>query len=162
MKKILSIITVLLIVTLLLGCLDAPSVPGFDYPDVIVYHPEDSEDETIINLRAMELVMFENVVIYINSTENDETRRVERNDTFGPEVSTTHSHFELDIFVRQEEERYNFNATFELYPEENVPEEYQDEELVYRITFYDGEEDYITRDDLPFTETLNRIEEDDN
>ncbi|GEM_PF-3161956 len=163
MKKYLTIASVILLTISLLGCLNGPSPPGADIPELIVHNPEENDNKTIINLRAMVLVMFDEITLYLNDTETDETEEAHWKNSFGPEYTTELSNFHLNIFVRRDEDRYNFNATFELYPEEDIPEEkYEEDELVYRITYYDGEEEYITRNDLPLIEPLNRMEDEDS
>ncbi len=163
MKRALTVITVILLAVSTFGCLEGPTPPGVDFPELVVHHTEDDENETIINIRSIELVMFDEITLYLNDTETNETEKTEWNNTFGPEYTTRLSKFDLNIFVKREGDRYNFNATFELYPDEGIPEdEYQDEEVVYRMTYYDGEERYITRDDLPSIETLNLMEDEES
>ncbi|MFP3871347.1 MAG: hypothetical protein ACOC55_05400 [Candidatus Natronoplasma sp.] len=162
MKKSLSIIMVMFLTVSFLGCLDGPSPPGVDLPEVIIHNPEEKENESVINIRAMELVMFDEITIYINDTDSGGSEELRWTNSFGPEYTTNLSKFKMDIYVRRDETRYNFNATFELHPEEDIPEdEYKDEEVVYRITFYDGEEKYVSRDDLPVIESLNPMEEEE-
>ncbi len=160
MKKYLTVIIVIILSTSFLGCLNGPSPPGVDLPELIVHHAEDKENETIINLRAMELVLFNEITLYLNDTETNESEKVMWNNSFGSEHTTELSNFNLSIFVRREEKRYHFNATFELYPDEDLPvNEYDEEKLIYRIKYYDGEEKYITMDDLPIIEPLNPMED---
>ncbi len=161
MKRTLTVIVVILLVVSFLGCLNGPSPPGADLPELIVHNPEDNnENESVINLRAMELVIFDEIKLYLNHTESNFTEKVQWNNSFGPEYRTNLTEYDLEIYVRREESRYTFNATFELYPEEGVPEDqYEEDELVYRITYYDEEEKYITRDSLPIIEPLEIMED---
>ncbi|MEF8873489.1 MAG: hypothetical protein V5A88_02330 [Candidatus Thermoplasmatota archaeon] len=162
MKKTLSITLVLLLTASFPGCLNGPSPPGADLPELIVHHPEEKENETVMNIRAMELVLFDEVTLYLNDTVTGESEELHWNNSFGPEHTTHLPEFEVDVYVRDGEDRYNFNATFELYPDEGVPEDEYEEEVVYRITYYDGEKEYITKDDLPTIEPLNPMEDEDS
>lgn len=162
MKKNLTVIIVIMLAVSFLGCLDAPSPPGANLPELVIHQPEDNENETVINIQTLELVMFDEITLYLNDTETNETQKARWNNSFGPEYRTELSKFNLNIFVRHEEGKYRLNATFELFPDEGIPEdEYEDEELIYRITYHDGdgEERYISRDDLPILEPLNPMED---
>jgi len=154
MKRYISIIFILILVVSSLGCLDSPEPPGADIPRLIVDYDEGPNEtfETIIHLRGMEAIRFENMTLYLNGTQV-----LPKRDGYSLEYRTNRSEFHLEVNATRKERRYNFNATFTV-----RPEGYPGEEVIFKITHYDGEDEYIDEDDLPFIRILNLVEEEEN
>jgi len=156
MKKYLSVVFIFILVVSSLGCLDGPGPPGADIPRLIVDYDENVNDsyETIIHLRGMDAIRFENMTLYLNGTQE-----VIRQDGFSIEHRTNRSKFELEVNATRRDKRYHFNATFTVRPE--ADEEDPGDQVIFKITYYDGEEEYIDENDLPFVRILNLVEEDE-
>ncbi|MBS3817264.1 MAG: hypothetical protein KGY76_06850 [Candidatus Thermoplasmatota archaeon] len=128
-----------------LGCLDDPSPPGADLPRVVVDHVEnDGGQESIIHLKGMETKRFDKMTLYLN-----DTKVMEKNDTFALEHKTNLSEFKLNVFVKREDKRYNFNATFIVNPKKGI---------IFKVIYYDGETKKVAGEDLPFEDSLNKME----
>jgi len=151
MKKHLSVIFIFVLAVSSLGCINGPEPPGADIPRLIVDYDQNLNNETIIHLRGMEAIRFENMTLYLNNSQ------IIKRDGYSIEHRTNLTEFYLEVNATRKEKRYHFNATFEVQPE--VPEEDFNEEIIFKITYYDGEEQFIAEDDLPFVRILNRVEE---
>lgn len=160
MKKYVFVVLLILLVLSLGGCLDSPSPPGLDRPEMFIDYDEGT-DESIMYLRKPGVGRFDNITLSLEREEEEE--KVHLNDSFSLEERTELSKFHLEIFTSMGDNRYTFNATFEVKPDmvnETGEEDYEEEErIIFKITYYDEEEEYIRRKDLPFTTTLDLKEE---
>ncbi|MEF8835894.1 MAG: hypothetical protein V5A76_07040 [Candidatus Thermoplasmatota archaeon] len=138
--------------------METPDPPGADIPRLIVDYNEGANDtiETIIHVRGMEPIRFENITLYLNGT------KIVRRDGFSIEHRTNRSEFELEVNATREEKRYNFNGNFTVRPE--VDKDEFGNEVIFKLTYYeDGEEieEYIEEDELPFQRILNLVKEEE-
>ncbi len=147
MRRHLSIVLVVILLTLTPACLDNPEPPGTDIPRIVIdsVEGENNSEETIIYLQRMEPIQYENITLSINETDV-----VNKENSFGLEYRTSSSRFNLSLDIEMEGEKYNFNATFIRNPKRKI---------AYRIIYYSGEEEEIEREDLPFFEPLDEVEE---
>ncbi|MBS3781052.1 MAG: hypothetical protein KGY68_00400, partial [Candidatus Thermoplasmatota archaeon] len=89
--------------------------------------------------------------LYLNNSQ------IIRKDGYSIENRTNLSEFYLEVNATRKDDRYHFNATFDVKPE--IVEDDPREEIIFKITYYDGEEENINKDDLPFIQRLNLVEE---
>jgi len=155
MKEYLSVVFILILIVSSLGCINGPEPPGAEVPRLIVDYDEGENDtfETIIHLRGMEAIRFENITLYLNNSQ------IIRYDGYSIEHRTNLSEFHLAINATRRDNRYHFNATFTVRPE--LDEENSDQNVIFKITYHDGKEEYINENDLPFIRILNLVEEED-
>lgn len=148
MKKFILVIFTLFILLSSFGCIDQPEPPGSDLPRLILDYDE-STNETIIHMRGMEIIRYDNISIEINET------KITRQDAFSIEERTELTDFELKIEAVQGEKIYRFNATLHVKPDGN--QESHEEDLIFRITYPDEEKELVYRDDLPHRKVLDQI-----
>jgi len=153
MKKYFSVIFIFVLIVSSLGCINGPEPPGADIPRLIVDYDQSLNNETIIHLRGMEVIRYENMTLNLNNSE------IIKRDGYSIEHRTNLTEFYLEVNATRKENRYHFNATFEVEPE--VPEEDFNEDIIFKITYYDGEEEFLAEDDLPFIRILNLVEEEE-
>ncbi len=110
MKRHLSVIFILILIVSSLGCIETPDPPGVDIPRLIVDYDERA-DETIIHVSGTEATRFENMTINLNGTE-EKIRTI----GYSIEHRTNRSSFDLVVNATRKENRYNFNATFDVNP----------------------------------------------
>ncbi len=149
MKKYLSVIIIIILAFSSLGCVETPEPPGADIPRLIVDYDQTLDNETIIHLRGMEAIRFENMSLYLDNSQ------IMKRDGYSIEHRTNLTKFYLEVNATRRENRYHFNATFEVEPD------IVEEDVIFLITYYDGEEEYIGEDDLPFVRILNIIVEEE-
>jgi len=151
MKKSLVVALVIFISIGVAGCTNPPSPPGSEIPMVVIdYLNSDRYDNidqnySIIYIHGLDEIRYKNITITIN---NETVSK--RNHTFSAEVSTNLTEFTLDIDVYHYKKHFNYNATFEISEKKKI---------MYKITYYDLETKEVERDDLPYTEKLDQIEE---
>jgi len=151
MKKYLPLIFILILVIASFGCVDQPEPPGAGIPRLVMDYDQEV-NETIIHLRGMEIIRYDNITLFLNDT------KISQNHSYSLEHRTEIPEFDLRAEVKREENIYQFNATFTVKPDvEDVEEE--EEEPIFRVTYYDGEEEIIYMDDLPLVEVLALMEE---
>lgn len=158
MKRFLTVVFIFILIVSSLGCLETPAPPGSEIPRLIVDYDEGVNDtiETIIHVRGMEPIRFENITLYLNGTQ------ILRREGFSIEHRTNRSEFELEVNATRKEKRYNFRGNFTVRPE--VDEEKFENEVIFKLTYYeDGEEEveYFEENDLPFQRILNLVKEDE-
>lgn len=150
MKSGYIIVAVLLISTALAGCSEPPSPPVSEIPKIVIdneHNPEDN-NSTIIFVHGMDEIRYNNISIYINKT-----RVMFREDTFCTEYKTNLTHFNLTIDICLDEKKYNYNASYKMSPKVDI---------VYKITYLDGDTKKIKQGQLPYVERANMMEESDN
>ncbi len=154
MKKYLSIIFIFILALSALGCIEQPEPPGAGYPRVVIdYDEKESEtNETIIHLRGMEIIKYEDVNLYI-----DGEPIIEDYEGYSIEYRTDLTEFDMRVEASRDETRYQFNATIEVRPE--VEDEDDENDLIFRITYDEEEQDLIYMDDLPYIELLEEMED---
>lgn len=158
MKRYLSVVFIFILIVSSFGCVETPEPPGADIPSLIVDYDEGNNNtfETIIHVRGMEPIRFENMTLYLNGTQ------IIRRDGFSIEHRTNRSEFELEVNATRKEKRYNFEGNFTVRPEVN--ENDFGDEVMFKLTYYDDEEEqeeYIEEDELPFQRILNLVEEEE-
>ena len=152
MKRYLSVIFIFILIAPSLGCLNSPEPPGAGIPRLIVDY-EEGDNETIIHVRGMEAVRYENITLYLNNSE------IIRYDGYSIEYRTTRSKFDLEVNATRQENRYHFNATFTVRPD--IEEDQSGDDIIFKVTYYDGEEENINKNNLPFIRRLNLVEEEE-
>ncbi len=151
MRKSISITIVILLTVSILGCLNGPSPPGVDRPSIAVDYNEET-DESIIYIRGVELTRFDNITLYLDEKE------ITIYNAFSLEERTNRSEFYIDVYASRDDKVYNYNASFEVRPE--IEDEKNDEPIIFKVTYYDGEQEYKRENDLPFSASLDLWEED--
>ncbi len=149
MKKYLPLIFILILVTASFGCVDQPEPPGAGIPRLVMDYDQEV-NETIIHLRGMEIIRFDNITLFLNDT------KISQNHSYSLEHRTDMSEFKLRAEVKREENIYQFNATFTVKPD---VEDVEEEEPIFRVIYYDGDEETIYMDELPIVEVLDLMEE---
>lgn len=149
MKKQVLVISLLMFAsTMGLGCLDSPpSPPASKLPKIVVdlYKSPDTGNNSIIYIHGLEEVRYTNITLKLN----DETV-VQRNETFSVEYHTNLTEFEIYSEIHDDEDGYYFNSAF------TVSEK---EELAYRVVDEEGDSEKIKKEDLPYVERFQQMEE---
>ncbi|MFW6048136.1 MAG: hypothetical protein ACOC87_02420 [Candidatus Natronoplasma sp.] len=158
MKRYISVIFILILVVSSLGCLDSPEPPGADIPRLIVDYDEGPNEtfDTIIHVRGMEPVRYENLTLYLNGTQ------IIRQNSFSIEHRTNRSKFKLEVNATRKEKRYNFKGNLTARPE--VEENDHGDEVIFKLTYHDDQElkeEYLEEADLPFQKALNQVKEEE-
>lgn len=150
MKKGMIALVVVLLSLSLAGCFNPPTPPGGDIPKVVLDYDinQDSPNQTIVYVHGVDDVRYNNITLKI-----DNQTIVHKEHTFCLEHNFSKKQFNLTLDVWLDLEHYNFNASFKVYPKQNV---------VYQITYYDEEVKNIESNDLPYSEALNLIEEEED
>ncbi len=144
------IVVVLLISVAFAGCSEPPSSPVSELPKIVIdyEHKLEEKNSTIIFIHGMDEIRYTNISIYIN-----ESRVLFQNETFSAEHKTNLTHFNLTVNVWLNKEWYNYNATYKVS---------QKEDMIYKITYSDGETKKVKPEDLPYVERANFMEEEEN
>lgn len=151
MKKAIIIALVILLSFGVAGCTNPPSPPGSEIPMVIVdyvpSHKYDNVDEnhTIIYVHGLDEIRYKNITLKINNKTIQK-----RNHTYSAEITTNLTEFKLVIDIYHYKKHFNFNATFKISEKKNI---------MYKITYLDLETKEVEKDELPYTEKLDQIEE---
>lgn len=149
MKKGVVAVVILFIFAAMAGCTNPPTPPASEMPKLVIDYDinEEGRNETIIFIHGLDETRYSRITLFI-----DDEEIANKTDTFSVERRTDLREFNLTVNVTHLEERYNYNASFEVVREED---------LIYEITYYDEETKEVKYEDLPLVERLNLMEEEE-
>lgn len=147
MKKTLAALSITLLLSIsIIGCMDSPTQPpAYNIPKLVIDHAEPEGNTTIIYIHGLEEVKYDNITLKVDNETVEQ-----KFDSFSLEYETNRTEFSLDAYVSHEENRFNFNATLQFSDQE---------ENIYSIEYYDEEIEKLKKDDLPYVERFNQIQE---
>jgi len=152
MKKGLIALVVVLLTLSLAGCSNPPKPPGSDIPKLVLDYDidHDTQNKSIIYVHGVDDVRYTNISLKI-----DNKTVVYKEEAFCIEYDLYKDRFNITLDVWLELEHYNFNVSVEVFPS------FPRQKIVYRLTYYDEEVKKIELNDLPYSEALDLMEEED-
>ncbi|MFO7992083.1 MAG: hypothetical protein R6U61_07320 [Thermoplasmata archaeon] len=150
MKIDVMVIMVIILTLLMAGCSNPPKPPASELPKLTVDYDlnYDEDDIIIFYIHGIEETRYSNISLHIN-----EELIAFKNNSFSLEHKMEFQNFSINVDVWLLNKHYNYNATYE--PSEK-------EDIIYEVTYYDGDTIEIGLDDFPFTERINLMEEPEN
>lgn len=147
MKIDVMVIMVIILTLLMAGCSNPPKPPASELPKLTVDYDgiHGEKDLTIFYIHGIEETRYSNISLRLN----DELITF-KNDTFCLEHKMEFQNFSIAVDVWLLNKHYNYNGTY------NISKE---EEIIYEVTYYDGDMEEIKLDDFPFVERINLMEE---
>ncbi len=138
----------------LLGCIDSPSPPGADRPTLVLDYNE-AEEETIIHIRGVEIVKFDEITLTINEKE------YQWENIFSIEERTNYTELDIELYAERDENVYSFSGEIDVNPDIDEDDDIDPEkDIIFKITLDDEEITYVEKEDLPYTASLELWEED--